>query len=210
MADSSASESSSNSGSDFSDFEASLEGKNNESALDPVGEIRPWRFEPPGRNGNQVRESDEEQQPVRSGCLNQESHERCQCGNCQSMWREEENICCQEVDAAKNKNLEPVTVEELQAEPGCIVQHPGFEAVCLNVWVLQTAWLQYKQQYGSSAYEGPEHKKNRHIAYRQLVRWCWGALGKNIWAPLPSCAVNCKLRTAYFTRKLNIPITTER
>ena len=92
---------------------------------------------------------------------------RCQGGNCQSMWREEENICCQEVDA--------VTVEELQAEPGCIVQHAGFEAVCLNVWVLQTGWLQYKQQYGSSAYEGPEHKKNRHITYRQLVRWCWGA-----------------------------------
>ena len=49
-------------------------------------------------------------------------------------------ICCQEVEA--------VEVEELQAEPRCIVQHPGFETVCLNVWVLQTAWL----QYGSSAY----------------------------------------------------------
>ena len=33
---------------------------------------------------------------------------RCQCGNCQSMWREEEKICCQEVDAVKNKNLEAV------------------------------------------------------------------------------------------------------
>ena len=116
---------------------------------------------------------------------------RCQCGNCQSMPREEENICCQEVDAVKNKNLEAVTVAELQTEPRCLVQHPGFEAVCLNVWVLQTAWLQYKQQYGSSAYEGPKHKKHRHIAYRQLVRWCWGALGKNIRVPLPSCAVNC-------------------
>ena len=52
---------------------------------------------------------------------------RCQCGNCQSVWREEENICCQEVDAVKNKNLEAVTMEELQAEPRCIVQHPGFD-----------------------------------------------------------------------------------
>ena len=52
---------------------------------------------------------------------------RCQCGNCQSMWREEENICCQEVDAVKNKILEAVTMEELQAEPRCIVQHPGFD-----------------------------------------------------------------------------------
>ena len=34
---------------------------------------------------------------------------RCQCGNCQSMWREEENICCgQEVHTAKNKNIEAV------------------------------------------------------------------------------------------------------
>lgn len=71
---------------------------------------------------------------------------RCQCGNCQSMLREEENICCQEIDEVKNKNVEAIAVEELQAEPICIVQHPGFEAVCLNVWVLQTAWLQYKPQ----------------------------------------------------------------
>ena len=86
------------------------------------------------------------------------------------MLREEENICCQEVDAVKNKNLEAVTVEELQAEHRCIDQHPGLEAVCLNVLVQQTAWLQYKQQYGSSAYEGPKYKRNRHIVYRQLVR----------------------------------------
>ena len=41
---------------------------------------------------------------------------RCQRGNCQPMWREGENICCQEVDAIKNKNLEAVTVEELETE----------------------------------------------------------------------------------------------
>ena len=52
---------------------------------------------------------------------------RCQYGNCQSMWREEENIFCQEVDVVKNKNLEDVTEEQLQAEARCIVQHLGFE-----------------------------------------------------------------------------------
>ena len=88
------------------------------------------------------------------------------------MKREEEGIFCQEVDAVRDKFFEDVREERLQAEPRCIKQHPGFEAVCLNVWVLQTAWLQYKQQYGSFTYEGPEHKKNRHIAYRQVVRWC--------------------------------------
>ena len=28
------------------------------------------------------------------------------------------------------------------------------------------------------------------IAYRQLVRWCWGFLGKHVLVALPSCAVN--------------------
>ena len=75
MADSSASESSSNSGSDFSDFEASMEGENIERALEPVGEIRPWRFEPPGRNENRAREEAEDQEPVHRGRLDQESDE---------------------------------------------------------------------------------------------------------------------------------------
>ena len=40
----------------------------------------------------------------------------------------------------------------------CIVEHPGFQAVCLNHFMLQAAW-QYKQQYGASAYEESDHKK---------------------------------------------------
>ena len=64
MAGSTASENSSNSGSDFSDFEASIEDENNERALEPVGEIRPWRFEPPGRNENRSREEVEDQEPA--------------------------------------------------------------------------------------------------------------------------------------------------
>ena len=52
------------------------------------------------------------------------------------MEREEESICCQEVDAVRNKILEDVMEEQLQAEPRYIVQHPGFEAVCLSVWFL--------------------------------------------------------------------------
>ena len=53
---------------------------------------------------------------------------RCQCGNCQTMWREEENIFCQEVDVVKNENFEDAGYSgQLQAEARCIVQHPGFE-----------------------------------------------------------------------------------
>ena len=32
-----------------------------------------------------------------------------------------------------------------------------------------SAWYQYKQQY-DDPFEGPEHKKNRHIAYTQFAR----------------------------------------
>ena len=41
------------------------------------------------------------------------------------MWKEKENIFCQEEDVVKNKSLKEVTVEQLQAEARCIVQHPG-------------------------------------------------------------------------------------
>ena len=74
--------------------------------------------------------------------------------------------------------------------PSCITQHLGFMHVCINKWMLKTAWYQYKQQYTDS-YEGPEHKQFRHIAYHQLARWCWGFLGKDVCAVLPSCAVMC-------------------
>ena len=97
-------------------------------------------------------------------------------------------MSCQEVDAVKNKT-EAVPVKELWAEPRCIVQHPGFQAMCLKNGFGRR--LQYKQQYGSSRYDRPQHKENHHIAQRQLVRWCWSALGKNICLPFPSCTVNC-------------------
>ena len=106
------------------------------------------------------------------------------------MDRVEESVCCQEIKEVKWKNEEVAQVEQLEI-PGCITDNPGFQAVCLNQWVLQAVWSQYCQEYGTRAYEGPEHKNKRHVAYRQMVRWCWGVLGKDIRVPLPSCAVSC-------------------
>ena len=40
-----------------------MEGENNERALEPVGEIRLWRFGLPGRNENRARDSEEDQEP---------------------------------------------------------------------------------------------------------------------------------------------------
>ena len=113
---------------------------------------------------------------------------RCACENCLVMGRVEACKCCREIEQVKSKLNEAVTCGECTEEPTCITQHPGFQPVCINRWVLQTAWFQYKQQY-KDPYDGPEHKRFRHIAYRQLARWCWGILGKEIGVVLPSCAV---------------------
>ena len=118
------------------------------------------------------------------------SQNRCTCGNCQVLGRVEACICCQEIEAVQNKLIEAVTSGECEEQPQCITQHPGFHAVCINRWVLQVAWYQYKQQY-KAAYDGQEDKLFRHIAYRQLTRWCWGILGKEIRVVLPACAVMC-------------------
>lgn len=107
------------------------------------------------------------------------------------MDREEECLCCHEVEQTVNKNDEVFERVQPAERYQCITDNPGFRTVCLDIWVLQAAWLQYKQQYGNTAYEGPEHKIYRHTAYRQLVRWCWGVVGKDIRVVLPSCAVSC-------------------
>ena len=45
-----------------------------------------------------------------------------------------------------NEKMEEAEIPELL----CITDHPGFHAVCLNVWTLQTAYYQYRQEYGSA------------------------------------------------------------
>ena len=107
------------------------------------------------------------------------------------MDRVEECSCCQEIQQVAYKNQEVIEVTKPVRLFTCITDNPGFHSVCLDRWVLQAAWLGYKQQYGSQAYEGPEHKIHCHIAYRQLVQWCWGVHGKEIRVVLPSFAVSC-------------------
>lgn len=64
------------------------------------------------------------------------------------MAREAENICCQGIDAISNKNIDVLGEKRCQQPPKCIIEHHGFEGVCLNHWVLETAlWYHCKQQY---------------------------------------------------------------
>ena len=53
-----------------------------------------------------------------------------------------ENICCSEVDRVVEKK------EEGSSAISCIIDHEGFHSVCLDVWVLQTAYFNYRQHYG--------------------------------------------------------------
>ena len=105
--------------------------------------------------------------------------------------------CCQEIYAVRE---ELARVEEKTGiKVKCVTLHPGFEPACLNVYTLETVWHQFKDQY-NEPYEGPTHKKNRHIAYRQLVRLVWKHLGKHIRVRIPSCAMemNAKFLNCIF------------
>lgn len=54
-----------------------------------------------------------------------------------------ENKCCKEMNAVT------ATMHELPGQIiNCITDHPGFESICLNIWVLKTAYSSYRQQYG--------------------------------------------------------------
>ena len=61
-----------------------------------------------------------------------------------------------------------------------------FQSICLGPFVLQVAWLSYKQHY-ENVYDGLTHTKYRNVSYRQYVRWTHGYVGKQIRAVIPSC-----------------------
>ena len=72
---------------------------------------------------------------------------RCQCGNCVIMPTGRECVCCCEVESVVEKK------EENHTDISCITDHEGFTPVCLDVWVLQTAYSNYRYRYGD-----PEEK----------------------------------------------------
>ncbi|CAH3031869.1 unnamed protein product [Pocillopora meandrina] len=38
----------------------------------------------------------------------------------------------------------------------CITEHPGFQSICLDFWVLETANCAYRQQQGTDNHTGNE------------------------------------------------------
>nr|XP_054763270.1 uncharacterized protein LOC129269815 [Lytechinus pictus] len=153
--------------------------------------ILPYQFEPEFQPGEEIQNVGAIQENDIEGRLG--NNNWCLCsGGCQAMPRVVESYCCKEV-AQVVAMMDQYTAAELN----CITEHPGFEGVCLNPWVLDTAYLGYRQQYGDRArHDATENEKHRHVGYRQLARWCWGFLGRSVRVPLPSCAVT-RIRATY-------------
>ena len=101
-----------------------------------------------------------------------------------------ECLCCKECETTGINLADSIHIFGRNEYFSCITDHQGFQSICLDPFVLQVAWLSYEQHY-EDAYEGPLHKKYKHIAYRQYVRWIHGYVGKQIRVVLPSCAVSC-------------------
>ncbi|XP_052075875.1 uncharacterized protein LOC127713966 [Mytilus californianus] len=101
-------------------------------------DIQPYQFEPELSDGNSDDGRDfasldgDDDMEHRLGNTNW-----CDCGNCESMPKAEECICCHELSRVTEK------MEELPTPVSCITEHPGFEPVCLNQYVLETAYFQY-------------------------------------------------------------------
>lgn len=65
---------------------------------------------------------------------------RCKCSHCflEHVVKAEECRCCMEVDRCRER------MEEVEKDGECITVHPGFQSVCLDGWVLQTAGIGLK------------------------------------------------------------------
>ena len=59
-----------------------------------------------------------------------------------------ECVCCQEQGNVRRK------IEDHGEGITCITKHTNFDAVCLNVDVLQTAYYSYRQRYGPLQEDG--------------------------------------------------------
>nr|XP_022289218.1 uncharacterized protein LOC111101162 [Crassostrea virginica]XP_022311416.1 uncharacterized protein LOC111116718 [Crassostrea virginica]XP_022323186.1 uncharacterized protein LOC111124538 [Crassostrea virginica]XP_022323187.1 uncharacterized protein LOC111124538 [Crassostrea virginica]XP_022329137.1 uncharacterized protein LOC111128038 [Crassostrea virginica] len=181
------------SGSSASDIELNMSfdaSSFEESINDNVQNIQPYRFEPDVSNSDGLDESDASNGNIDEDENRLENTNWCMCGSCVVMPTARECICCQESDRVNSKR------ESFNPDTPCITQHPGFSSVCLDVYVLETAYYQYRSQYGELRASNEE--RNRYTAYRQFVRWCWGYLGKTVRVPLPSCAV-AKIRETFVT-----------
>nr|XP_055054222.1 P2X purinoceptor 7-like [Misgurnus anguillicaudatus]XP_055062958.1 P2X purinoceptor 7-like [Misgurnus anguillicaudatus] len=153
-----------------------------ELSVDTAGP-EPYQFEPLAQTAVLTPEtrsaSDDASEAATQGRMGPVS-EWCTCGHCSSLSLVE-NVCCREIPKVVHRCDQIGGV-------GCITAHPGFEPVALNPYVLQAVYGTYVQLYGEMG-ETVTNSAYRHLAYRNVVRWCWGYLGQHIRVVIPSCVV---------------------
>ena len=79
---------------------------------------------------------------------------RCSCGNCsvELLQNAKECCCCKEIEGCA-KFLEKFAEESMlgiknEGELVCVIDHPGFPAICLNRWSLELAADNFKTRDG--------------------------------------------------------------
>ena len=77
---------------------------------------------------------------VRSNCFFTFPLCRCKRNHCTTMSIKRESKCCKDTHIVDDKILE--------AEIECITLHEGFQANCLNQYVLETSYYEYVQENG--------------------------------------------------------------
>ncbi|KAK3709451.1 hypothetical protein QZH41_017496, partial [Actinostola sp. cb2023] len=118
----------------------------------------------------------------------------CQCTLCIPTQQVQTSYCCKEQQKI-TRRIQQFIEKNPEEQIFCITLHPGFQSVCLDRYVLDTVYYQYRQEHGNFNHDG-ENEKYRYTAYRQFVRWCWEWLGRRVRVPLPSCVLS-KIRGTY-------------
>jgi hypothetical protein len=79
-----------------------------------------------------------------------------------------ESVCCIEIPRVDEKKM------SFNKDLCCITEHPGFASVCLDVYVLETAYYQYRSQYGGVSHfffiAISSHFCENHILYRYIFK----------------------------------------
>ncbi|XP_057295017.1 P2X purinoceptor 7-like [Hydractinia symbiolongicarpus] len=133
---------------------------------------------------SEANESDVEREMGKQGRCDVESETWCKCGHCQKKYFPIECICCVEVEETK-RMIEKENI-------GCIIDHPGFSPVCLNVEVLWTSLVNLADREGAylPRRNNVPNKSYRYAAYRQFTWWIHDKLGRHVRRVIPSCAVS--------------------
>lgn len=61
-----------------------------------------------------------------------------------------ECVWCKEIEKIQS------LMEDHESPEDCVTSHPGFHPACLNVYVLQIAYYQYRQQYNETIQDSAE------------------------------------------------------